>query len=55
MRLPARRRVHADEPLPHMLDNNRAVTAQLKHPAVNNRIPYAPAIALGAALAVFGW
>lgn len=34
---------------------NRAVTAQLKHPAVNNRIPYAPAIACGAALAVFGW
>jgi prepilin peptidase CpaA len=34
---------------------NRAVTAQLKQPAVNNRIPYAPALAFGAALAVFGW
>ena len=34
---------------------NRTVTARITHPAANNRIPYAPAIALGAALVVFGW
>lgn len=38
-----------------MTTRNRAVTARIKHPAVNNRIPYAPAIAFGAALAVLGW
>jgi prepilin peptidase CpaA len=34
---------------------NRAVTAILAHPAANNRFPYAPAIACGALLVVFGW
>jgi prepilin peptidase CpaA len=34
---------------------SRAASAQIKHPAVNNRIPYAPAIACGAALVVLGW
>jgi prepilin peptidase CpaA len=34
---------------------SRAANAQIKHPAVNNRIPYAPAIACGAALVVLGW
>ena len=34
---------------------NRVVNAQIKHPAANNRIPYAPAIACGAALVVLGW
>ncbi|HVG73503.1 MAG TPA: prepilin peptidase, partial [Vicinamibacterales bacterium] len=34
---------------------NRAVTAILEHPAANNRFPYAPAIATGAALVVLGW
>ena len=34
---------------------NRAVTAIIEHPAANNRFPYAPAIATGAALVVFGW
>lgn len=34
---------------------HRAVSAQIKHPAANNRIPYAPAIACGAALVVLGW
>lgn len=34
---------------------NRAVTATIEHPAANNRFPYAPAIACGAALVVFGW
>ena len=38
-----------------MTTRNRAVTAQIKQPSVNNRIPYAPAIALGAVLAVVGW
>jgi prepilin peptidase CpaA len=33
---------------------NREVTALIEHPAANNRFPYAPAIACGAALAVFG-
>jgi prepilin peptidase CpaA len=34
---------------------NRAVTALIEHPAANNRFPYAPAIASGAALVVLGW
>jgi len=34
---------------------SRAVTAMIEHPAANNRFPYAPAIACGAALAVMGW
>jgi prepilin peptidase CpaA len=34
---------------------NRTVAALIEHPAANNRFPYAPAIALGAALVVFGW
>ena len=34
---------------------NRAVTAIIEHPAANNRFPYAPAIACGAVLVVFGW
>jgi prepilin peptidase CpaA len=33
---------------------NRAAAALIEHPAANNRFPYAPAIACGAALAVFG-
>jgi prepilin peptidase CpaA len=34
---------------------HRAVTASIEHPAANNRFPYAPAIACGAALVVLGW
>jgi prepilin peptidase CpaA len=34
---------------------NRAATAIVEHPAANNRFPYAPAIACGAVLVVFGW
>jgi prepilin peptidase CpaA len=34
---------------------NKTVTALIEHPAANNRFPYAPAIALGAAMAVLGW
>jgi prepilin peptidase CpaA len=34
---------------------NRAATATIEHPAANNRFPYAPAIACGAALVVVGW
>ena len=34
---------------------NREVTAMIEHPAANNRFPYAPAIASGAALVVLGW
>ena len=30
---------------------NKTVTALIEHPAANNRFPYAPAIALGAAMA----
>ncbi len=38
-----------------MLVTTRSRTAAvIEHPAANNRFPYAPAIALGAALAVFG-
>ena len=33
---------------------SRTMAAVIEHPAANNRFPYAPAIALGAALAVFG-
>lgn len=33
---------------------SRTMAAVIEHPATNNRFPYAPAIALGAALAVFG-
>lgn len=34
---------------------SREVTAMIEHPAANNRFPYAPAIASGAALVVLGW
>jgi len=34
---------------------SRTVTALIEHPANNNRFPYAPAIACGAALVVLGW
>jgi len=34
---------------------SRTTTALIEHPAANNRFPYAPAIACGAALAVLGW
>jgi prepilin peptidase CpaA len=34
---------------------HKTVTALIEHPAANNRFPYAPAIALGAAMAVLGW
>jgi prepilin peptidase CpaA len=34
---------------------SRAMTAIIEHPAANNRFPYAPAIASGAALVVLGW
>ena len=34
---------------------NRAAVALVEHPAANNRFPYAPAIACGAALVVLGW
>ena len=34
---------------------NKTVTALIEHPAANNRFPYAPAIALGAAMVVLGW
>jgi len=34
---------------------SKTVTALIEHPAANNRFPYAPAIALGAAMAVLGW
>ena len=37
-----------------MTTRNRTMAAVIEHPAANNRFPYAPAIALGAALAVFG-
>lgn len=33
---------------------SRMMAAAIEHPAANNRFPYAPAIALGAALAAFG-
>ena len=33
---------------------SRTMAAVIEHPATNNRFPYAPAIALGAALAAFG-
>jgi prepilin peptidase CpaA len=38
-----------------MTTRNRAMTAIIEHPAANNRFPYAPAIACGAALVVLGW
>jgi prepilin peptidase CpaA len=31
------------------------VAASIKGPAMNNRFPYAPAIAIGAAMVAFGW
>ncbi len=31
------------------------VAAAIEHPAINNRFPYAPAVALGAALVALGW
>lgn len=34
---------------------SRTMTAIIEHPAANNRFPYAPAIAGGAALVVLGW
>jgi prepilin peptidase CpaA len=34
---------------------SRTMTAVIEHPAANNRFPYAPAIACGAALVVLGW
>ena len=34
---------------------SRAATALIEHPAANNRFPYAPAIACGAALVTLGW
>ena len=34
---------------------SRTVTALIEHPAANNRFPYAPAIACGAAMVVLGW
>jgi prepilin peptidase CpaA len=34
---------------------SRATKAVIEHPAANNRFPYAPAIACGAALVVLGW
>jgi prepilin peptidase CpaA len=34
---------------------SRAATALIEHPAANNRFPYAPAIACGAALVSLGW
>jgi hypothetical protein len=34
---------------------SRDVRAVIEHPAANNRFPYAPAIALGAALVAVGW
>ena len=34
---------------------SRAAAAIIEHPAANNRFPYAPAIACGAALVVLGW
>jgi prepilin peptidase CpaA len=34
---------------------NRVAAAVIEDPAANNRFPYAPAIALGAALAALGW
>jgi len=34
---------------------SRTATALIEHPAANNRFPYAPAIACGAALVVLGW
>ena len=34
---------------------SRTVAAIIEHPAANNRFPYAPAIACGAALVVLGW
>lgn len=34
---------------------SREAVALVEHPAANNRFPYAPAIAAGAALVVFGW
>ena len=37
-----------------MTTRNRTMAAVIEHPAANNRFPYAPAIALGAALAVLG-
>jgi prepilin peptidase CpaA len=38
-----------------MTTRNRTVAARIEHPAANNRLPYAPAIACGAALVVLGW
>ena len=39
-----------------LLDSSRSnIAAIIEHPAANNRFPYAPAIACGAALAVLGW
>lgn len=34
---------------------SRVAVAMIENPAANNRFPYAPAIALGAALTVLGW
>jgi prepilin peptidase CpaA len=35
--------------------HSRAATALIEHPAANNRFPYAPAIACGAAMVALGW
>ena len=34
---------------------SREAAALIEHPAANNRIPYAPAIAFGAAMVALGW
>ena len=38
-----------------VMTRSRVATALIEHPAANNRFPYAPAIACGAALVVMGW
>jgi len=38
-----------------VMTRSREATALIQHPAANNRFPYAPAIACGAALVVMGW
>ncbi len=38
-----------------VMTRNRAAVAAIEHSAANNRFPYAPALASGAALVVLGW
>lgn len=38
-----------------VMTRSRAAAAIIEHPAANNRFPYAPAIACGAALVALGW